>query len=106
MRHKVTISGDDADEVLAYLRTVGADLDVDIADQTEPSLNPLDDIVFYLDRLSAHALRSSSTPRYLRAIDTKLFRIASSLERIAEAQERMARIEQDRRDEEILRLRK
>lgn len=106
MRYNVTITGDESDEIIAMLREIGAEREVDVVSSQAPSPNPVDDIIFYLDRINTNLMRITSSTRHIRTIDNKLMRVAGALERIADAQEALARIERDRRDEEILRLRK
>lgn len=106
MRHKLEITGNDAKELIGMLRAMGVDLDVEVLEDSGPSIDPMDDLVFYAERISSHLLRLSSASTTLRAIDNKLAGIRSAMESIAESQRKLALIEESRRTDELYDVRK
>ena len=105
MRHKIEIVGDDAQELIDMLRTMGADLNVEVIEQSSPSLDPLDDIAFYVERTNAHAQKLTAAVSTLRNIDSKLLRIRDASERSLDVQQQMLGYMKAFYDAEMLRIR-
>src|SRR6478735_2889376 len=105
MRHRIEIVGEDAQELIDMLRTMGADLHVEVIEQTEPSLDPLDDIAFFVERMNAHMQKLTSLVSAMRNMDNKLLRIRDAAERNLSVNQQMLSYMKADHDAEMLKMR-
>ncbi len=105
MRHRIEIVGEDAQELIDMLRTMGADLHVEVIEQTEPSLDPLDDIAFFVERMNAHMQKLTSLVSAMRNMDNKLLRIRDATERNLSVNQQMLSYMKADHDAEMLKMR-
>src|SRR6478609_3123957 len=105
MRHRIEIVGDDADVLIGMLRDMTADMNVEVIEQVGPSIDPMDDIAFYVERMNAHLIKLTGMVATVRNMDSKLMRIRDASERNLDvAQQTLGYIKADH-DTEMLRIR-
>lgn len=79
--YKLQIDGDDADEIMGILRSIGANKNVDITEERDPVVDPLEAMVHYLSRISNHLNRISRDLQSLSTTNVKLDYIGEVIER-------------------------
>lgn len=96
MKRTVILTGDDTDQVFAALRGIAGEFDVDLVEEPSYADDPMQDIVFWLDRLASHTGRMNRKLSKMTSIDSKLSRISLTLENLAIIQQERLSLERER----------
>lgn len=96
MKRSLTISGDDADRLYGAIRALSGEFEVDLVEEPSYSENPMNDIVFFLDRMANHSSRIDRKLSKLSPIESKLSRISLSLEALVVVQRERLDLERER----------
>lgn len=105
-KQTITLVGEDTERLLGMLRAMSGELEVDVVEDHPTTGDPMQDIVFFLDRISSHLARQDRKMSKFTSIESKLSRISLSLDRLVQIQQERLDFEREQAREEGLRIQK